>query len=186
MFHWKKLYWLGQNHTFFLFQQKIFSRVSHKELFCTLTSNTHLQIRATISFNCASIPWYLLWTVYGLYRWSRTGLSGPKQQPAPAEMAWPLHCMQTVHSSQAAFHRDIWNALANTYDWWRFIWRGLIRICLPVNRNKMSPFMCQNSSLDYRMNNNLKAMPTHWIRLTYLRDCSRMFYTVLSSLCFLF
>lgn len=44
---------------FFLFQQKIFSQVSHKELFGTVTSKA-LQIRATISSNCVSVPWYLL------------------------------------------------------------------------------------------------------------------------------
>ena len=44
---------------FFLFQQKIFSQVSHKELFGTVTSHA-LQIRATTSVNCVSGPWYLL------------------------------------------------------------------------------------------------------------------------------
>lgn len=69
----------------------------------------------------------------------------------------------------------IWNPLKITYDGQSFFWRSLIRICLPLSRNKMISFIVSEfisipqNVLGYCY--TLKSMPTPQSWLTFLRDC---------------
>lgn len=131
---------------FFFSERKsimMFNQVSRKGLFCTVTSNTHFQIRATISFNCTNIPWHSQFMAY---------IGGLAQGFLAQSWGWPkMSWADTLEGVMNSLQLPGNLSQGDLKSTWNYVWPVELHLerpnrdCFRFSRNKISLFIVSES-----------------------------------------